>query len=80
MTIRYLTTAQLAETLGISRAALEKALSRDDDPPAPAAIIGDIRGWTIEQATVEILPWLASRPGRGSGGGRPRVSRTSPER
>lgn len=80
MTIRYLTTAELATTLGISRAALEKALSRDDDPPAPAAIIGDIRGWTVEQAKEEILPWLSNRPGRGSGGGRPRTNGTSPER
>jgi predicted DNA-binding transcriptional regulator AlpA len=63
MTMRYLSCAELAERIGVSRSALGRYKL-----PEPDAITGTVRGWLPE--TVDA--WHGQRPGRGRGAGRPR--------
>lgn len=63
MTIKYMSVSDVANKLGISKAAVSTYKL-----PEPDAYVGKARGWlpgTIDQ-------WNANRPGRGVGGGRPR--------
>lgn len=76
---RYLSTADLAELLGISPATVRflRAQSKPGgryaaDPfPEPDLIIGQSPGWA-EERSGEIMAWNGRRPGQGAGGGRPR--------
>ncbi|EYT61537.1 hypothetical protein [Microbacterium sp. UCD-TDU] len=54
--IRYLSRAEFAERIGVKPATMGRYKL-----PEPDAMIGDIRGWTVE--TVDA--WNAARPGRG---------------
>ena len=56
-TAHYLSTTQVAQRLGITRAAVSKYRL-----PEPDATIGAIRGWLPET----IDQWDADRPGRGA--------------
>ncbi|RYQ36073.1 helix-turn-helix transcriptional regulator [Bifidobacterium pseudolongum] len=63
MTEHYLGVTQVAERLGISKAAISAYKL-----PEPDVMIGRTRGWKAET----IDTWNSARPGRGVGGGRPR--------
>lgn len=75
----YLSTADLAELLGMKPASLRflRAQSRPggryaNDPfPEPDLIIARSPAWSGERAD-EIKAWNKRRPGQGAGGGRPR--------
>lgn len=57
MTIRFLTTGEFAERIGVKKA----TLNRYKLPP-PDALIGTNRGWLPQT----IDDWQARRPGQGS--------------
>jgi len=59
----YLSVGDVAVRLGVTTAAVAQAKM-----PPPDAWIGRTRGWRPE--TIEV--WIPTRPGRGTGGGRPR--------
>lgn len=59
--ITYLSRAELAERIGVKPDTLSRYKL-----PEPDAMIGDVRGWTVE--TVDA--WNAARPGKGAGAGR----------
>lgn len=61
MTVRYLSLKELAERIGV-----KPATAVNYKLPAPDAMIGDVRGWSVE--TVDA--WHAARPGKGAGAGR----------
>ncbi len=63
MTEHYLSLSDVARRLGITTAAAAQA-----NLPDPDVTVGKARGWSPE--TIEA--WLPTRPGRGTGGGRPR--------
>lgn len=67
-TLVFLSVGDVAERLHISSAAVSSY-----DLPEPDARIGRTRGWLPET----IDAWVASRPGRGVGGGRPRKQKKS---
>lgn len=61
----------VAGWLGLTPAALAKAMQRHPAYPEPDATIGDVKGW-LPGRRPEWEAWQASLPGRGAGGGRPR--------
>ena len=64
MTERFLSVTEVARLLGVSQQAVTQA-----NLPEPDVLIGRTRGWRRE--TIEA--WIPTRPGRGVGGGRPRM-------
>jgi hypothetical protein len=74
----YLTTADLAELLGVAPPTLRffRAQSKEGgryaaDPfPEPDVTIARSPGWKPDRAN-EIKEWNARRPGQGAGGGQP---------
>ncbi len=74
----WLTTADLAELLGVKPATIRhyRAASlpggRSAAPPFPAPDdrLGNAPAWSADRKR-EILDWAANRPGQGAGGGRP---------
>jgi hypothetical protein len=69
---RYLTQADLARELGVARHAIGVWRHRYPDFPEPDETIGRSSGW-LPSRVDEIRAWMASRPGQGAGGGRPRT-------
>lgn len=69
--VRYLSQADLARELGVTASTVTTWRSRYDDFPAPDVLIGDAPGWLPSRLS-EIMGWRGSRPGQGTGGGRPR--------
>lgn len=75
----YLTTADLAELLGVKPATVRflRAQSKpggryDGDPfPEPDLTIAQSPAWKADRVD-EIKAWNGRRPGQGMGGGRPR--------
>lgn len=75
----YLGTAGLAGRLGVSRHAVVKWRARYDERsqhpfPAPDVTVDGVPGWSADRVG-EIEQWRAGLPGRGTGGGRPKVMR-----
>lgn len=73
----YLGVKGLAEALGVSRHAVDKWRARYPAGaplafPAPDVEVDGVPGWAHERLD-EITQWRADLPGRGAGGGRPRV-------
>ncbi|WP_017542122.1 hypothetical protein [Nocardiopsis halophila] len=54
---RYLSTAEVARLVGVSKSAITKRLSRTDDLPAPPVHVGTWPGWAVDQVpdVVEVL-------------------------
>lgn len=63
MTEKYLSVTDIASMLGISTSNVSTYRL-----PDPDVLVGRTRGWRLET----IQTWVASRPGRGVGGGRPK--------
>lgn len=73
---RYLGQAGIARELGVTRQAVAKwrATFGTDAAhpfPKPDAWVDGVPGW-LPGRVAEIRKWSESRPGQGSGGGRPR--------
>lgn len=65
--ITYLSLADIAERVGVEASTIRTYRSQGR-LPEPDAMTGPTPGWLPE--TVD--EWMAARPGRGVGGGRPR--------
>jgi predicted DNA-binding transcriptional regulator AlpA len=71
----YLDVAAIAELAGVKPATISRyAAGGDPTFPEPDITLSGRGGWLRE--TVDV--WLASRPGQGSGGGRPRKDASAP--
>lgn len=72
---KYLGQAGIARELGVTRQAVAKwraTFAEGDHPfPKPDVWIDGVPGW-LPDRVAEIRAWSESRPGQGSGGGRPR--------
>jgi hypothetical protein len=71
VTSEYLSQADLARELGVARNTVTVWRGRYGDFPAPDVTIGRAPGWRRARLP-EIRAWMGTRPGQGSGGGRPR--------
>lgn len=65
---KLLDLAAAAEHLGIAYPTIRRLRATDKSFPAPDVTLGQSAGWWGSS----LDGWQASRPGRGSGGGRPR--------
>lgn len=63
----------VAARIGIAAGSLTRYVARGD-APAPDGTVGASPWW--HEKTIE--DWIAARPGRGAGGGRPRKTEGSP--
>jgi len=67
----YLSQADIARELGVARHTVTVWRSRYPDFPKPDVTVGGAPGWQRARLR-EIQAWMGSRPGQGTGGGRPR--------
>lgn len=72
---RYLGSGGLAAALGVDQRTVSSWISRhgpgtDHPVPAPDVVVGEVLGWAPERVP-EWQTWRATRPGQGTGGGRP---------
>ena len=65
---RYLDVADIARMLGVKPESVSQYRWRDPSFPEPDITLSGRSGWR----EAKIRAWIASRPGRGAGGGRPR--------
>lgn len=79
----YLSAAQLARELGVTRQAVavwRRRYAGTATPfPEPDVMTGSSPGWRAGRLT-EIRAWRDTLPGQGAGGGRPRLNREAPGR
>jgi hypothetical protein len=77
--VEYLDLASVAAQLGVKANTVYqwRLRYRDREPrfPAPDVTLGSREGWRADRIG-EFRVWMASRPGQGAGGGRPKKSRT----
>lgn len=66
----YVGAATVASWFEVSRSTVAKWRERYDDCPSPDATIDGVPGW-LPHRKADWEAWRRTRPGQGSGGGRP---------